>query len=99
MANEESHRRWEVQCLHSPATIGRKEGTALAFMDIDDCGNESYPTSSMFFFSQSVCGHNDAAGPGGKKEGKTLLPISLVPYLQCKVLSGASEALLLCTNA
>lgn len=57
------------------------------------------PNVLNVFFSQSVCGHNDAAGPGGKKEGKTLLPISLVPYLQCKVLSGASEALLLCTNA
>lgn len=30
---------------------------------------------------------------------KGKLPISLVPYLQCEVLSGASEALLLCTNA
>ena len=56
MVNEESHRRWEVQCLHSPATIGRKEGTALAFMDIDDCGNESYPASSMFFFRSPSVG-------------------------------------------
>ena len=86
MVNQESHRRWEVQCLHSPATIGRKEGTALAFMDIDDCGNESYPASSIYFFrSPSVGTMMLLAQEEKRKEKRCItssvkgkLPISIV---------------------